>query len=277
MWAAWLADVSSAQPTRGDSYSWVLFMSIKYTLSLFVAQAALITHVFIVVVNNFFCRFNQDALALPPSLAAFSPSERGTVVYTGYAVEKEIIFYCLYKKQVLQHPLSAFIAMTVYLMYSLHTLILARYCHWFCVCLCFTGFEDDLSCWLGALSRSLLDWKTDRCWVKPLVCCCTLNHDVYVSYVVIYQWCFVFQSASWSWFIRPAGVFRISRLTVTRFTCAASAGLDLSSSPLLIMSSYCGLYTDYNADTTLMLEFDPLTPRILDCTSYSAVTVSFSV
>uniref|UniRef100_A0A671RFH1 WD repeat-containing protein 90-like n=1 Tax=Sinocyclocheilus anshuiensis TaxID=1608454 RepID=A0A671RFH1_9TELE len=44
----------------------------------------------------------EDALALPPSLAAFSPSERGTVVYTGYAVEKEIIFYCLYKKQVLR-------------------------------------------------------------------------------------------------------------------------------------------------------------------------------
>ncbi|XP_026057539.1 WD repeat-containing protein 90-like [Carassius auratus] len=44
----------------------------------------------------------KDALALPPSLAAFSPSERGTVVYTGYAVEKEIIFYCLYKKQVLR-------------------------------------------------------------------------------------------------------------------------------------------------------------------------------
>uniref|UniRef100_A0A8C1U243 WD repeat domain 90 n=1 Tax=Cyprinus carpio TaxID=7962 RepID=A0A8C1U243_CYPCA len=50
----------------------------------------------------------EDALALPPSLAAFSPSERGTVVYTGYAVEKEIIFYCLYKKQ---------------LIFSLHTLL----------------------------------------------------------------------------------------------------------------------------------------------------------
>ncbi|XP_043083053.1 WD repeat-containing protein 90 isoform X2 [Puntigrus tetrazona] len=44
----------------------------------------------------------EDAVALPPSLAAFSPSERGTVVYTGYAVEKEILFYCLYKKQVLR-------------------------------------------------------------------------------------------------------------------------------------------------------------------------------
>uniref|UniRef100_A0A9J8DAD8 WD repeat domain 90 n=1 Tax=Cyprinus carpio carpio TaxID=630221 RepID=A0A9J8DAD8_CYPCA len=50
----------------------------------------------------------EDALALPPSLAAFSPSERGTVVYTGYAVEKEIIFYCLYKKQVLKHSLSLY-------------------------------------------------------------------------------------------------------------------------------------------------------------------------
>ncbi|XP_048030728.1 WD repeat-containing protein 90 isoform X2 [Megalobrama amblycephala] len=44
----------------------------------------------------------EDVLALPPSLAAFSPSERGVVVYTGYAVEKEIIFYCLYKKQILR-------------------------------------------------------------------------------------------------------------------------------------------------------------------------------
>lgn len=46
---------------------------------------------------------NQDLHPLPPSLAAFSPNERGVVVYTGYAVEKEIIFYCLYKKQVLAH------------------------------------------------------------------------------------------------------------------------------------------------------------------------------
>lgn len=44
----------------------------------------------------------EDSHPLPPSLAAFSPSERGVVVYTGYAVEKEIIFYCLYKKQVLR-------------------------------------------------------------------------------------------------------------------------------------------------------------------------------
>ncbi|TRY93037.1 hypothetical protein DNTS_025166 [Danionella cerebrum] len=44
----------------------------------------------------------KDLAALPPSLAAFSPSERGVVVYTGFAVEKEIIFYSLYKKQVLR-------------------------------------------------------------------------------------------------------------------------------------------------------------------------------
>ncbi|XP_065114825.1 WD repeat-containing protein 90 [Paramisgurnus dabryanus] len=44
----------------------------------------------------------EDLHPLPPSLAAFSPSEKGVVVYTGYAVEKEIIFYCLYKKQVLR-------------------------------------------------------------------------------------------------------------------------------------------------------------------------------
>nr|XP_055038117.1 WD repeat-containing protein 90 isoform X5 [Misgurnus anguillicaudatus] len=44
----------------------------------------------------------EDLHPLPPSLAAFSPSEKGVVVYTGYAVEKEVIFYCLYKKQVLR-------------------------------------------------------------------------------------------------------------------------------------------------------------------------------
>ncbi|XP_066539496.1 WD repeat-containing protein 90 [Hoplias malabaricus] len=44
----------------------------------------------------------KDASNLPPSLAAFSPSERGVVVYTGYAAEKELTFYCLKKKQVLR-------------------------------------------------------------------------------------------------------------------------------------------------------------------------------
>lgn len=37
---------------------------------------------------------------MPPSLAAFSPTERGVVVYTGYAAQKELSFYCLKKKQV---------------------------------------------------------------------------------------------------------------------------------------------------------------------------------
>ncbi|XP_051537939.1 WD repeat-containing protein 90 isoform X1 [Myxocyprinus asiaticus] len=44
----------------------------------------------------------KNTVTLPPSLAAFSQSERGVVVYTGYAVEKEIIFYSLYKKQVVR-------------------------------------------------------------------------------------------------------------------------------------------------------------------------------
>ncbi|KAK3551522.1 hypothetical protein QTP70_017350, partial [Hemibagrus guttatus] len=44
----------------------------------------------------------QDAASLPPSLAAFSPTERGIVVYTGYAAQKELIFYCLKKKQVMR-------------------------------------------------------------------------------------------------------------------------------------------------------------------------------
>ncbi|XP_026782452.3 WD repeat-containing protein 90 isoform X1 [Pangasianodon hypophthalmus] len=44
----------------------------------------------------------QDAASLPPSLAAFSPTERGIVVYTGYAAQKELTFYCLKKKQVMR-------------------------------------------------------------------------------------------------------------------------------------------------------------------------------
>ncbi|XP_030626042.1 WD repeat-containing protein 90 [Chanos chanos] len=44
----------------------------------------------------------EDADTLPPSLAVFSPCERGVVVYTGYAVDKQITFYCLRKKQVLR-------------------------------------------------------------------------------------------------------------------------------------------------------------------------------
>ncbi|XP_062848748.1 WD repeat-containing protein 90 [Trichomycterus rosablanca] len=44
----------------------------------------------------------QHAASLPPSLAAFSPTERGVVVYTGYAAQKELTFYCLKKKQVVR-------------------------------------------------------------------------------------------------------------------------------------------------------------------------------
>ncbi|XP_047667072.1 WD repeat-containing protein 90 isoform X2 [Tachysurus fulvidraco] len=44
----------------------------------------------------------QDAASLPPSLASFSPTERGIVVYTGYAAQKELTFYCLKKKQVMR-------------------------------------------------------------------------------------------------------------------------------------------------------------------------------
>ncbi|KAF7708050.1 hypothetical protein HF521_017107 [Silurus meridionalis] len=44
----------------------------------------------------------QDAASLPPSQAAFSTTERGIVVYTGYAAQKELIFYCLKKKQVMR-------------------------------------------------------------------------------------------------------------------------------------------------------------------------------
>ncbi|KAL7874850.1 hypothetical protein SRHO_G00058200 [Serrasalmus rhombeus] len=44
----------------------------------------------------------KDTANLPPSLAAFSPTERGVLVYTGYAAEKELTFYCLKKKRVLR-------------------------------------------------------------------------------------------------------------------------------------------------------------------------------
>ncbi|XP_076826631.1 WD repeat-containing protein 90 [Brachyhypopomus gauderio] len=44
----------------------------------------------------------EDPASLPPSVAAFSPTERGVVVYTGYAAQKELTFYCLRKKQVLR-------------------------------------------------------------------------------------------------------------------------------------------------------------------------------
>uniref|UniRef100_A0A4W3J426 WD repeat domain 90 n=1 Tax=Callorhinchus milii TaxID=7868 RepID=A0A4W3J426_CALMI len=41
-----------------------------------------------------------DRSNVPPSLAAFSPSQSGEVVYVGYGVEPEIIFYSLHVKQV---------------------------------------------------------------------------------------------------------------------------------------------------------------------------------
>ncbi|KAL2078258.1 hypothetical protein ACEWY4_025943 [Coilia grayii] len=44
----------------------------------------------------------ENGDVLPPSLAAFSPCERGILVYTGYGVTKDITFYCLNKKQVLR-------------------------------------------------------------------------------------------------------------------------------------------------------------------------------
>ncbi|XP_069547580.1 WD repeat-containing protein 90 [Brachyistius frenatus] len=40
--------------------------------------------------------------SLPPSMAAFCPSDRSLVVYTGYGVEKELSFYSLTKKQIIK-------------------------------------------------------------------------------------------------------------------------------------------------------------------------------
>uniref|UniRef100_A0A3P9M4E0 WD repeat domain 90 n=1 Tax=Oryzias latipes TaxID=8090 RepID=A0A3P9M4E0_ORYLA len=39
---------------------------------------------------------------LPPSIAAFSPEDHSLVVYTGYGVEKELLFYSLSKKQMIK-------------------------------------------------------------------------------------------------------------------------------------------------------------------------------
>uniref|UniRef100_A0A4W3JBA1 WD repeat domain 90 n=1 Tax=Callorhinchus milii TaxID=7868 RepID=A0A4W3JBA1_CALMI len=43
-----------------------------------------------------------DRSNVPPSLAAFSPSQSGEVVYVGYGVEPEIIFYSLHVKQIIR-------------------------------------------------------------------------------------------------------------------------------------------------------------------------------
>ncbi|XP_069066782.1 WD repeat-containing protein 90 isoform X3 [Pleurodeles waltl] len=48
--------------------------------------------------------------SLPPSLAAFSPWEKGTLVYVGFGAEKEVLFYSLHNKQVLKKiPISHFV------------------------------------------------------------------------------------------------------------------------------------------------------------------------
>ncbi|KAK0151285.1 WD repeat-containing protein 90 [Merluccius polli] len=46
--------------------------------------------------------YNGEGEGPPPSLAAFCPTDPGLVVYTGYAVEKEISFYSLARKQVVR-------------------------------------------------------------------------------------------------------------------------------------------------------------------------------
>lgn len=47
----------------------------------------------------------QGLGSLPPSLAAFCPWEHGTLVYVGFGMQKEALFYSLRKKQVLVPPL----------------------------------------------------------------------------------------------------------------------------------------------------------------------------
>ena len=46
----------------------------------------------------------QGLGSLPPSLAAFCPWEHGTLVYVGFGMQKEALFYSLRKKQVLVPP-----------------------------------------------------------------------------------------------------------------------------------------------------------------------------
>ncbi|NWR80559.1 WDR90 protein, partial [Centropus unirufus] len=47
--------------------------------------------------------------SLPPSLAAFCPWEPGTLVYVGFGMQKEALFYSLHKKQVVERvPLPYF-------------------------------------------------------------------------------------------------------------------------------------------------------------------------
>lgn len=43
---------------------------------------------------------HQGLGSLPPSLAAFCPWEHGTLVYIGFGMQKEALFYSLRKKQV---------------------------------------------------------------------------------------------------------------------------------------------------------------------------------
>ncbi|XP_056153043.1 WD repeat-containing protein 90 [Lampris incognitus] len=44
----------------------------------------------------------EEGGAPPPSLASFCPTDSGLVLYTGYALEKELIFYSLAQKQVIK-------------------------------------------------------------------------------------------------------------------------------------------------------------------------------
>uniref|UniRef100_W5M6P3 WD repeat domain 90 n=1 Tax=Lepisosteus oculatus TaxID=7918 RepID=W5M6P3_LEPOC len=44
----------------------------------------------------------EELDSLPPSLAAFCPSAPGVVLYAGYGVEKEIVFYSLLQKQIIK-------------------------------------------------------------------------------------------------------------------------------------------------------------------------------
>uniref|UniRef100_A0A8D0FEM6 WD repeat domain 90 n=1 Tax=Strix occidentalis caurina TaxID=311401 RepID=A0A8D0FEM6_STROC len=44
----------------------------------------------------------EVSMVLPPSLAAFCPWEPGTLVYVGFGMQKEALFYSLHKKQVVE-------------------------------------------------------------------------------------------------------------------------------------------------------------------------------
>ncbi|NXD12476.1 WDR90 protein, partial [Nothocercus nigrocapillus] len=60
--------------------------------------------------------------SVPPSLAAFCPWEHGTLVYVGFGLQKEALFYSLRKKQVVEKISLPYFAMSLSLCPAAHFL-----------------------------------------------------------------------------------------------------------------------------------------------------------